>query len=124
MTKNEAIEGLYRILGNYYRVCNEHLLKEIDVAEEINSLNMAIEALEHLDNIEAYMHDFDVTEEEAIKALERNRGEWIYREIFIDENGKGHIGKYFCSVCGSMELHDSNYCPNCGAYNRGEEDEC
>ena len=33
-------------------------------------IRMAIDALKHLDNIEVYMHDFDVTEEEAIKALE------------------------------------------------------
>lgn len=26
-----------------------------------------------------------------------------------------------CSVCGVLRFGESNYCPNCGAYMRGEE---
>jgi hypothetical protein len=27
-----------------------------------------------------------------------------------------------CSVCGVLRFGNSNYCPNCGAYMRGEDD--
>ncbi len=73
MTNDEAKEGLYRILENYYRVCNEHLLKEIDVAEEINSLNMAIEALEKYE--EAYEHGWTDAECKYREILRRKHGE-------------------------------------------------
>ena len=67
MTRDEAIKGLHRILGNYYRVCNEHLLNETDVAEEINSLNMAIEALSAQQEVRTQMSSADcINRQDAI----------------------------------------------------------
>ena len=44
---------------------------------------------------------------------ERKRGEWIYKSM------KGQ----FCSVCDMQSVWKYNYCPNCGADMRGDEDE-
>lgn len=55
---------------------------------------------------------------------ERKRGEWI-------SSDDGWDGEYFvCSKCGcpwtliegSPEDNGMNFCPNCGAYMRGEQD--
>ena len=52
----------------------------------------------------------------AIEALEeRKHGEWI-------ENDFG----WRCSICGNTSVmwqRTYNFCPNCGAYMRGEDDE-
>ena len=62
---------------------------------------------------------------------ERKRGRWIYGE---DNPGTGRDG-WFCSECEHFEMWDysvdmksaelnlPNYCPNCGADMRGEQDE-
>lgn len=52
----------------------------------------------------------------AIKALEeRPRGEWL-------EPNKPYYGPYSgkCSVCYSHNHIKTSFCPNCGAYMRGE----
>ncbi len=41
------------------------------------------------------------------------KGKWIYKWM------KGQ----FCSECDEQSVWKFNYCPNCGAYMRGEEDE-
>lgn len=63
----------------------------------------------------------------AIEALEVKRGEWRYGENDIGLDG------YWCTVCGKFVLwdykesidfiHRYNYCPNCGADMRGDDDE-
>jgi rubrerythrin len=65
--------------------------------------------------------------EDAISALSENKGEWIYGE---DENG---IDGYHCDKCGFFVpwdythkfinyIEDYNYCPNCGAKMKGDEE--
>ncbi len=63
MTREEAIKYLIEPVATSTEPSEEY-------RKQKEAYNMAIEALKHLENIEAYMHDFDVTEEEAIKALE------------------------------------------------------
>lgn len=42
---------------------------------------------------------------------ERKTGHWIE-----------HYGDSKCSECGYvLKIHDTNYCPDCGSYNGGEE---
>ena len=52
---------------------------------------------------------------------ERKTGEWIpHKSIF------GGLGErvYTCDQCGhNIGFHMENYCPNCGADKRGEQDE-
>lgn len=42
---------------------------------------------------------------------ERKKGKWICE-----------IGYSKCSICGNLSTADYNYCPNCGADMRGEND--
>ena len=62
-------------------------------------------------------YDADVLALETLPSAERKKGRWIT---------KSTNGEMFdvCSACGYVEWDDShNYCPNCGAEMRGEEDE-
>jgi len=48
-------------------------------------------------------------------------GRWIYNdEAYPGGNPYGH---YECDQCGEYVPHKTNYCPNCGADMRGEQDE-
>lgn len=51
---------------------------------------------------------------------ERKNGEWT-----IDEDCEGKSRTVTCNLCGYEEFnwHNPNFCPNCGAYMRGEQDE-
>lgn len=54
--------------------------------------------------------------EQMPSAQQRKTGQWIKRK-------KGAIG-YNCSCCGKSDISNHfDYCPNCGADMRGEEDE-
>ena len=51
--------------------------------------------------------------------IERKKGKWIIEE------GKGFF-RDVCSECGKKYVHTYphfNYCPNCGSFNGGKEDE-
>lgn len=58
----------------------------------------------------------------AIEALkDRPQGEWIKYESPIDyDDGKD---AWDCSLCGAMVGKRMNFCPNCGADMRGEQDD-
>ena len=49
-------------------------------------------------------------------AVERKRGKWI-------DLGKDRVIRWQCSECEIKDMHIYNYCPNCGADMRGEDDE-
>ena len=52
---------------------------------------------------------------------ERKKGKWRRRLVDCGFNADWH-----CSMCGwktSLEEHGYNFCPNCGADMRGEEDD-
>lgn len=55
----------------------------------------------------------------AIEALERQRGEWV--EAY--EDYRQQISWWECSVCRYGVSWKPNYCPNCGADMRGEEND-
>ena len=92
MTREEVVKWL------------ESLKKEIGKAENrtlwhyAESIDMAIEAL-----------------------ADRPTGEWIEKIIKGDSVWTQH--RYYCSVCGGWNTYGkSDYCPNCGAKMRGEEE--
>lgn len=84
--------------------------------------NEAIVWLERIE--ERYIHGgdeaFDEARKEAlhmaIKALERKKGEW---EVIDYAEPR----RYGCSNCHIYVWHQTNYCPNCGSYMRGDENE-
>ena len=51
----------------------------------------------------------------------RKKGKWI--EIMdADEFGEPYPCGVRCSECGFCSVNLDNFCPNCGSYNRGEEE--
>ena len=46
------------------------------------------------------------------------KGKWIH-----DPDPDAGLGWYTCSECGHNDYEDPDFCPNCGADMRGEEDE-
>ena len=49
------------------------------------------------------------------------KGEWIGDCAFVDEFGQPYVVDR-CNQCGYCGYADMNYCPNCGADMRGEDD--
>lgn len=59
----------------------------------------------------------------AYNALTAERvGKWIEHEWAEEYDGL-LISNFECSECKSWEREKTNFCPNCGAIMRGEEDE-
>lgn len=46
---------------------------------------------------------------------ERKKGYWID----VDPHGDSGLA-FECSECGEINLRESDYCPNCGSYMKGE----
>ena len=53
----------------------------------------------------------------SVPSADRPKGEWIYQ--FRDSENE----EYRCSVCDYPQGHTHNFCPNCGADMRGEDDD-
>ena len=51
---------------------------------------------------------------------ERPTGEW--KEHIFDGIMGGKPRALVCSYCNYISLNKTNFCPNCGSYNRGEHD--
>lgn len=51
---------------------------------------------------------------------ENIRGEWVYHTEPLAGSPYGH---YTCSLCDEMSWDESNFCPNCGAQMRGDNDD-
>ena len=67
---------------------------------------------------------YDTAVDMAIKALEqpeRKTGKWIWVDC-VDGEGLG-TNAWKCSVCDEIYSHPYHYCPNCGSYNGGEQDD-
>lgn len=62
---------------------------------------------------------------DAKRIYERKKGKWVYKPNEYDD------GTWECSACGepwtliegNPEDNNMNFCPNCGADMRGEQDE-
>lgn len=56
---------------------------------------------------------------------DRPKGEWTIRFVEV-ENGMGSTyteRRWYCSACGKWQTYgETDFCPNCGADMRGEED--
>ena len=68
--------------------------------------------------------------DKAIEVLsaDRPRGEWVRHEHpryeYDRENGDTEAGIWYsCSICQSIPVYKSNFCPNCGADMRERESE-
>ena len=57
---------------------------------------------------------------------ERKKGNWVDEPVYRQTmDGKTWDGYTYCSVCKEMHKYGyrSNYCPNCGADMRGEQND-
>ena len=55
-----------------------------------------------------------------LPSAEAVQGEWGH--MIADGKDGSHWYEYECSHCGEVVLRPYNYCPNCGADMRGEEE--
>ena len=86
-----------------------------------------IDALELKRSIAAYSiiedgkHIFDIIDEQPTIKPERKTGKWIQ----VDEQPyfRKHFKRFCCSVCRTEGRSKWNFCPNCGAYMKGEPSE-
>ena len=96
MTREEAIQVI-RANGLYYVPQNTPVFEML-----IDAFDMAIEAL---------------------KQPERKTGKWIDLNA-TDRYKRVKVYDHFeCPVCHARSSNDSKYCPNCGSYNGGDEDD-
>lgn len=78
-----------------------------------------------IDILEVAINDdweFDYAKDRMIELSaqpERKNGEWT-----IDEDCEGKSRTVTCNLCGHEEFnwHNPNFCPNCGADMRGEQE--
>lgn len=69
-----------------------------------------------------------IHESDAIEALtmlpsvrpERKKGKW-FPIIEANETGEPYQSGVYCSECGSQQVYEPYYCPNCGADMRGRK---
>lgn len=120
MTREEAITYL-KVIWNRYKA-------EYEIEREtLDAYHMAIEALsgrrkDATEEDYAYCDDCQAVEmcmwypyDGCQFKVSRPKGEWL-------DSGIG--GAKVCSVCNAhMGLSSFNYCPSCGAYMRGKENE-
>ena len=64
---------------------------------------------------DAYRECADMVDEQPTIEPERKKGEWISNDIDPEAWN-------FCSVCGEQAIDLFDFCPNCGADMRGEQD--
>lgn len=60
----------------------------------------------------------------SANVTEPKRGEWIFKTVFPNDKSEFPMGYLECSVCGSHHSNSTpcNYCDNCGADMRGNEE--
>ena len=98
MTKEEAIQVLKSI--------SAHNLNEV-----VDALYLAIEALQTPPISQRSMYQAGYRQAQE----DRPKGEWVNKE--------GVYGAAYCSECNyELRVNNTNFCPNCGADMRSEDE--
>ena len=130
LTREETIERLKqnKAAAEYYAGQSQITAEIENALKDSEAFDMAIEALsprrreEATEEDSAYCDDCEAVEmcmwyphDGCQFKVSRSKGEWL-------DSGIG--GAKVCSVCNAhMGLSSFNYCPSCGAYMRGKENE-
>lgn len=82
-----------------------------------------IEELDSIDHVPSWVFRRLERVISSLPTIEEQReGTWIFKTVFPNDKSEFPIGYLVCSVCGSHYSNSTpcNYCPNCGAYMKGE----
>ena len=125
MNREEAKELLIHILMTYEPKDQYGDYDDPEPYEQ--AITMAIEALSQPIVCKDFCIDDDhiycspKVAARVVEALSRT-GEWIVHE-WAEECDGLLISNYECTNCHSWERNNTDFCPNCGAYMRGEDKE-
>ena len=110
MTKEEAIDILVGVIAT-------------NSEEENEALDMAIEALQRTSNTHPTHECVEPTHEcvEPVGNSDTLKGKWNVYEVANTEEEQPIAWE--CSECGEVVEVQYNFCPNCGADMRGEQNE-
>jgi len=75
-------------------------------------------ALDTIDHVPEWVYDILLNSLDKVPSAEpRKKGKWIDKSDDIDGAWN------YCSVCGEQAIDLYDFCPNCGADMRGEQDD-
>lgn len=94
-----------------------------EIQKILNYLDTTLHPIVSPDNWNVYSELYDMVSSLLSAQSERKKGEWIPQN-HNKTNGMISTAVYYypkCSVCGHCDNY-TNFCPNCGADMRGEQD--
>ena len=97
--------------SNYKKVCD--LINAIPSADAVQGVGRYENAMQKLRDMPRYLNGVKAKQIKKISA-DRPSGKWEYRAT--------HRIGYACSLCGGVSIIESNYCPNCGAKMKGDNE--
>ena len=115
----EAESHCYDGIHGTCKGCNQRIALDMAI-EALQGMRMmprkeVIEVLEYMFNKDLHLAK---REKEAlytaIQLIKESKGEWI--------KSSEDLELYCCSICGEINEYDDNFCPNCGADMRGEDE--
>lgn len=97
---------------------NNGLIRAMNAIADIPSAQPRTKCIAEIKISKEDLDELVAEKVEEIKAAqpERKRGEW-------KDRGEDYMIRWICSECGRKETHVYNFCPDCGADMRGDENE-
>ena len=97
------------------------LISRKAVLKHIEKIRQGVQMMDDIRRASIIMNGMDLCEEavrnQPSAQSERKKGKWI------DKSGGIEGAWNYCSVCGEQAIDLCDFCPNCGADMRGENDD-